>query len=68
MAWGLPDELPVTQEELQAAEDRADQAEMRAQQAEAEAGAISPISYVAIGVSVVLVVVAGILFSRKRNA
>lgn len=68
VAWGLPDELPVTQEELQAAEDRADQAEMRAQQAEAEAGAISPISYVAIGVSVVLVVVAGILFSRKRNA
>ena len=71
MAFSLPDELPISQEELQAAEVRADAAEMRAQQAEAAAveaeGSINPISYVIIGVGVVLVVVAGILFSRKRS-
>lgn len=75
MAFGLPDELP----EAADAEIRAEEAENRAEEAEARAAElesridqlnesppINPISYVAIGIGVVLVVVAGILFSRKR--
>ena len=77
VAYGLPDfldDMPASEADLQRAEQRADQAEAQLKQAEAavveaeeRASSISPISYVIIGVGVVLVVVAGILFSRKRN-
>ena len=35
---------------------------------EVEVETISPVSYVAIGLGVILVVVAGVLYSRTRNA
>jgi len=72
-------EREALQEDLEAAEagraaERvALEAEIEAERAaaatelEAASGVISPISYVVIGVGVVLVVIAGVLFTRKRT-
>ena len=38
------------------------------QEVEVVVETISPVSYVAIGLGVILVVVAGVLYSRTRNA
>ena len=79
MAYGLPDGLAERQaaEEAEIAELRAEleaeivelEAEVMAAEETAQlAGtAINPISYVVIGVGVVLVVVAGVLFARRRS-
>ncbi len=67
----VPREDPAAQEEIQRLEGQLDDARMELEDARAAADvaavAISPISYVIIGVGVVLVVVAGVLFARRRS-
>ena len=60
-AFGLPDQLP---------EGVSREVEVRevVKEVEVPVETISPISYVAIGLGVVLVVVAGVLFTRSRQA
>lgn len=79
MAFGLPDnyEEQLAAEEAERAELQqeidAERAALEEERIEFEAtrqaaaGVISPISYVVIGVGVVLVVIAGVLFARRRS-
>lgn len=77
MAYGLPDQLPVPEvvevvREVQVPVEVEVPVEVIREVPveviqEVEVQVISPISYVAIGVGVVLVVVAGILFTRRKS-
>ena len=61
MAFGLPDELPeAISREVEIREVIVTE--------EVEVETISPISYIAIGLGVILVVVSGVLFTRSRQA
>ena len=77
MAYGLPDVLPEPEIEIREVIVEVPGPEVIVEvpgpevivevPLEVQVQVISPISYVAIGVGVVLVVVAGILFSRRRS-
>ena len=71
-AFGLPDTIPEPQVEIVEVEKVVEVEVVKEveviQEVEVEVETISPISYVAIGLGVVLVVVSGVLYSRTRNA
>ncbi|NSL76765.1 MAG: hypothetical protein HS049_04095, partial [Thaumarchaeota archaeon] len=70
----LPDKLPepeIVEVEVEVEVERVVEVEVIKEVEviqEVEVETISPISYVVIGLGVVLVVVAGVLYSRTRNA
>lgn len=76
-AYGLPADLPIAPEVEQEVMELEDQiaglegdlaaAEEAREAAEAGAAGINPVSYVVIGLGVVLVVIAGVLFTRRRS-
>ena len=72
-AFGLPDNIPEPPAPEIVEVERVVEVEVVKeveviQEVEVEVETISPVSYVAIGLGVVLVVVAGVLYSRTRNA